>query len=107
MRRQILALALLRCVGARLGEPTYSYSYTEAPSAAPTTQTMTPTATIRVEIKVQAPHAIDAMVSRICSMAWRFYAIDATKFLSPYLERVRSRGSPVDFHTGNEGSDAH
>ena len=42
MRRHLLALALLGSVGARLGEPEFSYSYTEGPSAAPTTETMTP-----------------------------------------------------------------
>ena len=35
MRRHLLALALLGSVGARLGEPEFSYSYTEGPSAAP------------------------------------------------------------------------
>ena len=46
MRRHLLALALLQCVSARLGEPTataYSYSFTEAPSAVPTTETNAPT----------------------------------------------------------------
>ena len=48
MRRHLLALALLQCVSARLGEPTaaaYSYSFTEPPSAAPTTETGAPTRT--------------------------------------------------------------
>ena len=48
MRRHLLALALLQCVSARLGEPTaaaYSYSFTEAPSAVPTTETKAPTRT--------------------------------------------------------------
>ena len=33
-----------------------------------------------VEIKLQAAHAIDAMLLRscVCSMAWSFWAIDAT-----------------------------
>ena len=34
-----------------------------------------------VEIKFRAPHAVDAACFRICAMAWRFHAIDAT--LSP------------------------
>jgi hypothetical protein len=43
--------------------------------------------TIRVKIKVQAPHAIDA-----------------TQFPSPHLlDGVRSRDSPVEFHTGEGG----
>ena len=46
MLRHLLALALLQGVGARLGEPEFSYSYTEGPSAAPTMAEPTPTPTM-------------------------------------------------------------
>ena len=46
MLRHLLALALLQGVGARLGEPEFSYSYTKGPSAAPTMAEPTPTPTM-------------------------------------------------------------
>ena len=52
-----------------------------------------------VEIKLRAPHAIDATCfrSRVCAMAWRFHAVDATSSPGPRrLDGVGAHEGPRD-----------